>query len=545
MSATRLEDDPFYLDANCIQSNLTMINQGMYAHVCKVKISIIGREMEVAAKLFVDTGSHGVTAARLFQNEKNTIEALARLDAPHVVKYYGHTDVFDAQQSRYFPALMLELAPLGSLVAHLPELGANPAMSTRVMLQAAAGFQFMHMHHILHGDPKPENLLVFPNWEVKWCDFGLSATLPLHRPRVTGTISRMAPEVIKHGHLSDASDIYSLGLMFLEMWDGVLYEPSTREKDTLLAFIDVERRPDIPLEPRDKKLQMIEWMLENNPVDRPTASNVIDVLENPSEELIAENQFRRLRIKRRVSNALISMADNILIFHEMLRLHVEKIKNTRLNCPFNIVPPPRLDLRITPTDSLEDQTDTFIDILLTCFADKNTMDGYFPSLFWLMLHSPSLSDLYTENDCRHLQDLIDYLRATCGAFEKMSALNDFIKLKKNYLTLRYSLTPSFLDFLYHATASGFALCKAVTFITDINKYFPFRDALQNRVIAAELGKLMIHEPAFVLMDNDDVATRLTFAIHCARGPGRFGVFERHEQVDAMEGLQEGVSLTWN
>ena len=47
-------------------------------------------------------------------------------------------------------------------------------MKLTLLLDAAKGLEYMHEHHIIHNDIKPDNLLLFPNGILKWSDFGLS-----------------------------------------------------------------------------------------------------------------------------------------------------------------------------------------------------------------------------------------------------------------------------------------------------------------------------------------------------------------------------------
>ncbi|MCJ1400715.1 hypothetical protein MMC11_003923 [Xylographa trunciseda] len=82
-----------------------------------------------------------------------------------------------------------------------------------------SGLQHIHQQDVLHGDIKPHNILIFEG-RVFYADFGLSTTIPHGQVTTSiacfGTKKYAAPEV-KEGLRGRASDIFSLGCVFLEM----------------------------------------------------------------------------------------------------------------------------------------------------------------------------------------------------------------------------------------------------------------------------------------------------------------------------------------
>lgn len=115
---------------------------------------------------------------------------------------------------------------------------------------------------------------------VKLCDFGLSKQHMDVTTTIAGTILYMAPEVLsKHG-CSQASDIYSAGLMLWEMYHGSqAYERSTEQ---LTSIIEVERaicRGQLRLDYPDKSLpeafkQLIEACVAFDASTRPPVDEV-------------------------------------------------------------------------------------------------------------------------------------------------------------------------------------------------------------------------------------------------------------------------------
>ena len=89
------------------------------------------------------------------------------------------------------------------------------------VLQAACALQYLHNHHVIHCDVKPENMLLGPHNEVWLADFGIATTVPpapgkrYSGREVRGTARYMAPEQI-HGNPLPASDQYALAVMVYE-----------------------------------------------------------------------------------------------------------------------------------------------------------------------------------------------------------------------------------------------------------------------------------------------------------------------------------------
>lgn len=101
-------------------------------------------------------------------------------------------------------------------------------------LQCAEALGAAHARGVLHGDVKPENIMLTPGGQVKLLDFGIARRLPGTGPygatvsphtlailqSMAGTPAYMAPEVLR-GEVPDArADIFALGLVLYEMLAG-------------------------------------------------------------------------------------------------------------------------------------------------------------------------------------------------------------------------------------------------------------------------------------------------------------------------------------
>ncbi|TFK52618.1 Pkinase-domain-containing protein [Heliocybe sulcata] len=89
-----------------------------------------------------------------------------------------------------------------------------------ISLETCKGLAYLHAHHIIHRDIKSENVLLNAQGDVKIADFGLCVKLPNQDSKVTGvagTLHWMAPEVVKGDAYGLKVDIWSLGIMVIEM----------------------------------------------------------------------------------------------------------------------------------------------------------------------------------------------------------------------------------------------------------------------------------------------------------------------------------------
>ena len=144
--------------------------------------------------------------AEFVEKFKKEAQAAARLIHPNIAQIYSY-GISDGM-----PYIAMELVPGGSLEGLMRTHGANIDVP-RVMKigeQVAQALRCAADQGLVHGDVKPENVLLDANGNAKLVDFGLAA-MQKDTDEIWGTPYYIAPEKVKKQAVDYRADMYSLG----------------------------------------------------------------------------------------------------------------------------------------------------------------------------------------------------------------------------------------------------------------------------------------------------------------------------------------------
>ena len=181
--------------------------------------------------------------------------------------------------------LVMEYLPCGSLYSGLPR---TATLALEVIEQCLEGLKYLHSKGVIHRDIKPENVVLQSKVpaHVKIIDFGLATTG--RATGVIGTIPYCAPEMWRGYSHSTTLDIWSLGIMVLQM-GGVdvmqlaskfLISTDYNYEKYFRAIADVLPRTKRPLS------DLVYRMLDEDPRTRYTAEKCLELISGLKLDLM-------------------------------------------------------------------------------------------------------------------------------------------------------------------------------------------------------------------------------------------------------------------
>src|SRR5579862_692008 len=165
--------------------------------------------------------------------QKTRIMAEAR--AASALNHPGITTVYEVGEADDQLFIVMELVTGSTLRQEISKGRMDPQAILRIVGQITEALEAAHSHGVVHGDIKPENIIVQPDGRVKLLDFGIArdtsaetVTIVQEDPSqsgspsagLTGTLAYMAPEQLCGEPAEPRSDLYALGVVLYEMCAG-------------------------------------------------------------------------------------------------------------------------------------------------------------------------------------------------------------------------------------------------------------------------------------------------------------------------------------
>ncbi|KAH9318831.1 hypothetical protein KI387_020600, partial [Taxus chinensis] len=188
------------------------LGEGGYGTVYRGEIE----KIKVAVKILRDDSLQG---RQEFEQEINLLKEIRH---PHLVRVVGAC--FERG------CIVYEYAPNGCLADRLSCKNDTLPLSWRSRIRIAnevcSALHYLHSLKpvaIVHRDLKPENILLDEIYASKISDFGLARLLPedlVKETELKGTFSYMDPDYLRTGEFTHKSDVYSLGIVILQLLTG-------------------------------------------------------------------------------------------------------------------------------------------------------------------------------------------------------------------------------------------------------------------------------------------------------------------------------------
>ncbi|KEH40314.1 receptor-like kinase [Medicago truncatula] len=293
------------------------LGEGAHGAVYKGKLS---SQILVAVKMLSNTEGDG----REFINEVGT---MGKIHHVNVVRLLGFC------ADGFYRALVYDFFPNGSLQNFISSpdnkdvfLGWD--LLQQIALGIANGIEYLHQgcdHRILHFDINPHNVLLDDNFVPKISDFGLAKLCSKNQSTVSmtaarGTLGYMAPEVFSRnfGNVSYKSDIYSYGMLLLEMVGGRKNTKTVTGEENFQVlypdwihglfeggdvYIPIDEEGDFRIA---KKLAIVGlWCIQWHSVHRPSMKSVVQMLQGEGDKLkVPTNPFNASSSTNRTVNTV-------------------------------------------------------------------------------------------------------------------------------------------------------------------------------------------------------------------------------------------------
>ena len=176
---------------------------------------------------------------------RREIRILKQVCHPNVLRLY---DSFETSERFY---LITEALTEGTLLTYLKQEDFQPSESfaKSIIRDLATGLLYLHSHHILHRDIKPDNVMLRKNnagvLEAVLIDFGLSCFLGPNQTSTepVGTLKYAAPEILARQPYGDKVDCWSLGVLLYILLVGKM--PFGGKNDQEIAKKIVRRQMNV------------------------------------------------------------------------------------------------------------------------------------------------------------------------------------------------------------------------------------------------------------------------------------------------------------
>jgi serine/threonine protein kinase len=177
--------------------------------------------------------------------------------------------------------MVLEYAKNGSLRNYLDTNYNNLSWNDKIyhLLNIACGIQHIHNNELIHRDLHVGNLLM--DDDIVITDMGLCKPADCDATTISniyGVLPYIATEILRGQNYTKAADIYSFGIIMYELISGLPPYHDVSHNKNLAIKICQGLRPRFKIKVPQLIVHLIKRCLDANPLDRPTANEIEEIL---------------------------------------------------------------------------------------------------------------------------------------------------------------------------------------------------------------------------------------------------------------------------
>jgi serine/threonine protein kinase/CRP-like cAMP-binding protein len=296
----------------------------------------LGTNVKTGENVAVKKISQELTDQRVFQREMDALLCLhARGGHPNICSLQEHFD----EDNHYY--LVLDLIRGGEMFDHLIQMGAySEADAARLLREVASALAFCHGIGIVHGDLKPENIMLSTTKSsdavVKLVDFGGSkvlveekTTIPFEKAHTSDDRGRTPaycpPEILRSSSvpMGPSMDMWSLGIIMYIMLTGTHpfdLSGCTPDKEVEASILNEQppplRNSDITAHLSESAIELIEGLIEWSPTKRISAMQMLNHAwvkgETASTTKIADSDKKLSKFRRFQSSLECKVFEDIV-----------------------------------------------------------------------------------------------------------------------------------------------------------------------------------------------------------------------------------------
>ncbi|KAK8615622.1 hypothetical protein V6N13_017207 [Hibiscus sabdariffa] len=248
-------------------------------------------ELHDGTKIAVKRMESGVVTEKGLAEFKSEIAVLTKVRHRHLVALLGYC--LEGNER----LLVYEYMPQGTLSRHLfnwEDEGLKPLEWMRrltIALDVARGVEYLHglaQQSFIHRDLKPSNILLGDDMRAKVADFGLVRLAPVDgkqsiETRLAGTFGYLAPEYAVTGRVTTKVDVFSFGVILMELISGRKALDETQPEESLHLVTWFRRILTRKHLQALAQSELAGHCCAREPYQRPDMSHVVNVLSSLAE----------------------------------------------------------------------------------------------------------------------------------------------------------------------------------------------------------------------------------------------------------------------